>query len=134
FVSPGLCGGGKKSEVARGPRDVVIDALGDRFAYIARLEHSELTRTLFDPVGQLAQDARSRVGTHPWPRSMIRGFTRRIDRMIDFVGAGARHLRQLAFGGRFDVEKTRGLGRVNVASGDEQSCFHFACSLADRSL
>src|SRR5258708_3542678 len=123
LVGPGVAHRRKKSDVARGARDVVIDALRDRLADIARLEYPEIARAFFDAVSQLVEDASARVGTHPRPRSTIRGLARRIDCTIHIVVARARDIRQFALGSRLDVGETRTLCRIDVTSADEQSGF-----------
>ncbi len=123
-MSPGLRRGGKEAQIARRARHVVIDALGDRLADVARLERAQFPRALFDPVGELANDSRASIGAHAWPGAVIGSLARRNDRAIDVVGAGARDLREFALSRRLDVGEARGFGGIDIASGDEQSAFH----------
>src|SRR4029077_12794833 len=124
LVGPGLRHGGEEAEVARGARYIMIDALRNRLADIARLECPEFARALFDSVGEFAEDAGASFRAHPWPRAVIGCFARRDNCAIDVAVAGARDLRQLALSRRFDIGEARGLGRIDIAPGDEQSAFH----------
>jgi hypothetical protein len=56
---------------------------------------------------------------------MVGRFASRDHCAIYVVGTGTLDLRQLALSRRFDIGEARGLGRIDIAPGDEQSAFHF---------
>ncbi len=124
LLRPGLGRVGEEAEVARGARDIVIDAFADRFADVTRLERSQVARAPLDAVGHALEDAAARLGAHPRPWSAIGGLARRGHGALDIVASGIRHPGQLSLGGRLDVGEARAARGCDIPARDEQIGFN----------